>query len=160
MRRMHLEQRLSRSVIYRMLYSSNDSRTHFRIFMAAFSVVVLALIGCADFGSGTPQDDGGCQSNNATVSFATQILPIFQANCGTSSCHFPCGPFNRLGICLASHEAIIAAGIVIPGDPENSIIIRALEGRDVTPMPYGRVPLNDSLILRIRTWINECALNN
>jgi hypothetical protein len=50
--------------------------------------------------------------------------------------------------------------VVIPGNPDGSIIVRRLEG-DITPqMPFGRPPLSNSDIQKIRDWIEQGALDN
>lgn len=139
--------------------TATDMAKHFRMFMAAFALVALAVIGCADFGSGILSDDDG-GDDTATVFFGTQILPIFQANCGGSFCHNPCGNNNGGGLCLVSYATLSASGVVISRDAENSALVQRLDGRQIPRMPYGRLPLNDSLILRIRTWIDEGALDN
>ena len=138
---------------------ATDTAKHFRMFMAAFALVALAVIGCADFGSGILSDDDG-GDDTATVFFGTQVLPIFQANCGGSFCHNPCGANNGRGLCLVSYATLSVSGVVISGDAENSALVQRLEGRQIPRMPYGRLPLDDSLILRIRTWIDEGALDN
>lgn len=131
--------------------------------MAAFAVVAIAVIGCADFGVGvkTGDDDDNNGGDTATVSFAANVLPIFQINCSGSFCHMPCGPNNARDFCLATHASILGhENVVTPGDAQNSVLVRYIEGRENPRMPYGRLPLSDSLIQVIRTWIDEGALNN
>lgn len=142
-----------------------ESPLAFRLFMAGFAIIATAVIGCADFGVGLPpQDDNGGGNggggDTATVSFAANVLPIFQANCSGSLCHSPCGPNNGHGLCLVSHATVTAAGVVLPGDAQNSLMVMYLDGRETPRMPYGRLPLRDSLIQVIRTWIDEGALDN
>jgi hypothetical protein len=52
---------------------------------------------------------------------------------------------------------------VIPGDPQNSYLIRKLEGRDINGerMPRGTGPfLTEGQIIVIRKWIEDGAPNN
>lgn len=55
------------------------------------------------------------------------------------------------------------AALVIPGDPENSYLVRKLEGRDIAGL---RMPRNDGPFLTegqmlvIRQWIRDGAPNN
>jgi hypothetical protein len=52
---------------------------------------------------------------------------------------------------------------VIPGDPDNSYLIKKLEGApDIngTRMPRGNVVLEPGQILVIRRWIQQGAQNN
>ena len=147
-----------------MAYPTVDTTTHPRIFMAGVALIAVTVLGCADFGSGVPPavDDGGNNGDGdtATVFFASQILPVFVANCSGNACHNPCRALNGGGLCLVSHETMSAAGVVIPEDAENSLLVQHIEGRQTPPMPYGELPLSDSLIQLIRTWIDEGALNN
>lgn len=130
--------------------------------MLVYAVVAIVIIGCADFGTGVPTDDDGGNGgeDSTTVSFATHVLPIFQANCGGTLCHSPCGTNNGGGLCLASHATLVAAGVTIAGDAQNSLLVKYLDGRQNPRMPFGRLPLNDSLIQKIRVWIDEGALDN
>jgi len=142
----------------------SHSRIEFRWFMATFAIVAIVVIGCADFGTGVkPLDDGGNNGggDSATVSFAGHVLPIFQTNCSGTFCHIPCGPNNAHDFCLASHASILGhENVVRPGDAQNSLLVQLIEGRQNPRMPFGRLPLSDSLIQVIRTWIDEGALNN
>jgi len=49
---------------------------------------------------------------------------------------------------------------VSPGDPDNSYLIRKLEGNAGTRMPLGAAKLPQSTIDEIRQWITEGALDN
>lgn len=52
---------------------------------------------------------------------------------------------------------------VIPGDPDNSYLVRKLEGRDINGerMPRGNGPfLTEGQMLVIRQWIRDGAPNN
>lgn len=146
-----------------MAHVTTRVRSH-RQGIVSFAVLcVLGLSGCADFGSGVPPppDDGGNNGGDtATVFFASQVLPIFEANCGGNACHIPCRPTNGGGMCLVSHATLTSAGVVIAGDAESSLLVQYLDGRQSPRMPNGRLPLADSLIQRIRTWIDEGALDN
>jgi hypothetical protein len=147
-----------------MSFAGRDSDSQPKLFVALAAFAVLIVIGCADFGVGLPgdDDDGGNNGGNDTVTvhFATQILPIFQANCAGNGCHSPCRANNGGGLCLVSHASLMAGGSVIPGNSENSLMTRYLDGREIPRMPYGRLPLNESLVQLIRAWIDEGALNN
>lgn len=55
------------------------------------------------------------------------------------------------------------ATLVIPGDPQNSYLIRKLEGRDINGerMPRSVGPyLTEGQIIVIRKWISDGAANN
>lgn len=95
------------------------------------------------------------------VSYSAEIQPIFNSNCAGSQCHIG-GTAN--GLSLASYSSLMQGGnsgaVVIPGDPDNSIIIRRLEGAIQPQMPFGRSPLPQATIQLIRDWIAQGAHNN
>jgi len=97
------------------------------------------------------------QGGGATISFAFDILPIFVQDCIV--CHGGSG-----GLELDSYAHVIAGGtsgaVVIAGDPDNSLIVKRIEGTIMPQMPLGLTPLTAPEIGRIRQWILEGALNN
>jgi hypothetical protein len=68
------------------------------------------------------------------------------------------------GLTLTSYNGVIAGGnsgpVVVPGNPNNSLIVKRLEGTVMPQMPLGGSPLTAPEIARIRQWILEGALNN
>lgn len=97
----------------------------------------------------------------STVSYASDMQPIFNANCAGSNCHVG-GMAN--GLSLASYTSLMQGGnsgaVVIPGNPDGSIIVRRLEGNIQPQMPFGRSPLPTPQIQLIRDWITQGAHNN
>jgi len=93
----------------------------------------------------------------ATVSFLFDIQPLFVQDCIV--CHGGSG-----GLFLDSYAGVIAGGtsgvVVVPGDPDGSLIVKRLEGTILPQMPLGGTPLTAPEIARIRQWILEGALNN
>ena len=104
-------------------------------------------------GNGNGNGGGG----DPTVSFALDILPLFQQDC--TFCHGGAGGLN-----LESYAALFAGGNsgpqIIPGDAENSLLPRRLDGRIPPIMPLDAAPLTDPEIERIKQWIREGALDN
>lgn len=96
-----------------------------------------------------------------TVSYSAQIQPIFNNNCAGPQCHIG-GAAN--GLSLESYSTLMQGGnsgaVVIPGDPDNSIIVQRLEGTIQPQMPFGRTPLPPDLIMTIRDWIAQGAHDN
>lgn len=92
----------------------------------------------------------------AAVSFSQDVLPIFEAKC--SMCHGVLGGWDG-----TSYEAVINTGnnapVVIPGDPENSLLAQKLLGTQtegaIMP-PAGKLP--DAEIQIILDWIAAGAL--
>jgi hypothetical protein len=134
--------------------------------------------GCG--GSAAPNPGADCRSvadttQPATVSYATQIVPLFfpdKYNCLEAGCHG--GGLASSNYSLASHSEMLKAGdeakqldmcAVKPGDPEASYLVWKVEGRKgilMQRMPLGCVnncvsAADDTLL---RTWIEEGARDN
>jgi hypothetical protein len=89
--------------------------------------------------------------------FAEQIRPILAARC--YSCHGP--DVQQNGLRLDSLEALLKGSangpIVVPGQADQSRLIRRLTALERPQMPYGGPPLSDDQVKEIRTWINDGA---
>lgn len=134
---------------------------------ASALALLLGAAGCADHGVGTlepaPDDDGHAH----TVSFATDIQPIFDANC--LGCH---GAGASAGLDLraaTSYTLLVNAAStsytgarVVPGDPHVSVLYQKLEGDPATGarMPFGGEALPPAQRLLIHDWIEQGAHNN
>ena len=92
-----------------------------------------------------------------TVFFSVDILPLFQAAC--IICHGGAG-----GLELESWAGVIAGGnsgaVVIPGVPENSLLIHRLDGTTPPVMPLDGPAFPQPDIDRIAQWILEGARDN
>lgn len=95
------------------------------------------------------------------VSFALDIQPILTSKCAT--CHNPTGeePDFREGFAYESMEDLIEEGDIIPGDAEESELVKMLEGKseDGNDMPPEE-PLTPTQIALIKKWIDEGAGDN
>ncbi|MHC4133464.1 MAG: c-type cytochrome domain-containing protein [Planctomycetota bacterium] len=107
-----------------------------------------------------PPDDGGGDDggdDGPTVSFALDIQPVLTQDC--IICHGGAG-----GLSVDTYAGLMAGGtsgpVVIPGDPDQSLLVRRLEGTVPPTMPLNAPPLTTSEIDRIQQWILEGALNN
>jgi mono/diheme cytochrome c family protein len=91
---------------------------------------------------------------NGTVSFTTEIQPIFNANC--ISCHG-----GIAGMWLTDYEHVMVGSIngaqVVPGNPDESPLLHYVE---TGLMPPNADPLSPAQIERIRRWIAEGAVKN
>lgn len=121
---------------------------------------------------------GGTRTASATltvslpVSFASDVQPIFTANCALAGCHTGANPTGSLNLSAGQSRAqlvnVAAVGFpgairVIPGDASNSYLIRKLEGGpniSGVRMPEGAPALPTATIQKIRDWITAGALNN
>lgn len=98
--------------------------------------------------------------DTGTVSYARHVQPLFDLKCNFSGCHSR-ETFNERGgwdLTEYGRFAITGQNIVIPGDPDNSRLNRAVEGR--TPgkeMPRGNYPLPQNQIQGLRRWVLQGA---
>ncbi len=93
-----------------------------------------------------------------TVSFARDIAPILIAQC--NGCHYAATQV-RGGLQFNTFTQIVKGGdtgpVVLPGKPDESLIVRKLRGLEGERMPMGRPALPDSQIQLVATWIKEGA---
>jgi len=102
----------------------------------------------------------------APVSFKEDVQPIFQVYC--AGCHQPPNGegYKASELDLTSYQGVMKGTkygpMVIPGDAENSNLMRLLDWR-VSPqirMPHGKKQLAPDERNTIRTWINQGAKDN
>lgn len=96
---------------------------------------------------------------DSNISYIEYIVPVLQAKC--YSCHAN-GRYEA-GLDLSLHTRFVDGRIVVPGEPETSILIWTVEGRaGFPPMPpIGTAPsLTKNQLDGFRTWIDEGAKNN
>ena len=95
-------------------------------------------------------------------SFACDLLPMYKAMVCTQ-CHNK-GDDAEVGLDLSSYEGIMAGSdrgpVVIPGDPENSVIVQMTDPPRSHASDIGGKPMDQRTINKQRAWIAEGALNN
>jgi hypothetical protein len=84
------------------------------------------------------------------VSFSQDVWPIIEK-------YALAAHGGKGGVFLESYDDIMK--YVTPGDPENSVLYKALIGDGVKQMPPD-APLPDEMIQTIYDWIAQGALNN
>lgn len=95
---------------------------------------------------------------------------IFTPSCTQASCHDADGPESDLDLTEgASHGSLVGVSgqlsstvRVVPGDPDNSLLIQALEGTAPDPirsMPIGLMLEQDQIDI-VRQWIEDGAAND
>lgn len=91
------------------------------------------------------------------VSFANDIIPIFNEGCNKSGCH----GVNEVEPDLSpanAYDALFEGGYIDTIMPENSSLYQWMLGNEGVPMPLeGSNPTYNATVL---TWIQEGALNN
>lgn len=92
-----------------------------------------------------------------TVSFANDILPIFESRC--ANCHG--GNETEEGLVLLNHADVLAGSdngpVVIPGDAANSLLVELVATQE---MPKRGPKLTPPQVQLITDWVNQGALNN
>lgn len=94
----------------------------------------------------------------ATVSFATQIQPIFTANCVV--CHSPGGQGSFMNLTVGNAYASLVPQRVTAGDSAGSLLYQRITGALQPQMPLNRTPLSDADQALIKSWIDAGAPNN
>jgi mono/diheme cytochrome c family protein len=93
----------------------------------------------------------------AAVSFASDILPIFQSRC--IGCHG--GERTQEGLDLKTHASLMAGSengpVVAPGDAANSLLVEMVATQE---MPKRGPKLTPDQIQLITDWVNQGALEN
>ena len=132
--------------------STHDSQTLAREPRALIAIrwvgsqllVVAALVACPFL----PAEAGD--------TFRSEIQPILTQHC--LACH---GTDSQLsGLNLSTLEGLLSGGArhgpaIVPGHPEQSVLMRVLQGEVAPSMPMGAAPLPDAKIKAIAQWIEQ-----
>lgn len=124
----------------------------------AIAIAVFAF-GCKDQVLGP--DGGGSITfpDTGLVSYSQHVQPLFNLKCNSSACH-GAGTFSIRGFDFTEYGrfAITGQNIVIPGDPDNSRLNKAVEGRSPgQEMPQGSYPLPQNNRDGLRRWVLQGA---
>jgi hypothetical protein len=96
--------------------------------------------------------------DTTTISFATDIQPIFTSSCALSGCHVAGAKAPNLSNGVA-YLSLQNGGYVVAFDPDNSQLMLWLTGKKTPGMPLGNSP--DPVInAKVSAWISQGALNN
>ena len=146
--------------------SHRTSRFALSTLVTATLLASLAVIGAQSVAGPGPEANtaaGPPSSAPDTVSFAEDILPIFQQRC--AKCHGAADENGdvrtEVSLNLLEYEKIMAGSefgtVIEAGDPANSFLLDMIV--DGT-MPEEGDPVPEEEIALIRTWIEEGAPNN
>ena len=117
--------------------------------MIWFSLVLLALVGFAPSVRGVE-----------AVKFSRDILPILSENC--LSCHGQDESHRKGELRLDLREAALLKSALVPGNPEESEIIKRIlspDPEEVMPPPKSHKPrLTDEQVATLKRWIQEGAV--
>jgi mono/diheme cytochrome c family protein len=96
-------------------------------------------------------------ADGATVSFASDILPLFESRC--INCHG--GQRTQEGLDLKTHASVMAGSdngpVVTRGDAENSLMVELVATQK---MPKRGPKLTPDQVQLISDWVNQGALDN
>lgn len=99
-----------------------------------------------------PEPDPGIQ-----ISFAQDIIPIFNASCNGSGCHNGAGPSPDLRSEVA-YESLFNGSLIDTIQPPNSELYLWMSGAKGLPMPIQGV--NAGYVATVLQWIEQGALKN
>src|SRR5262245_33324896 len=86
----------------------------------------------------------------------TKVLSLFKSRCG--ECHG--GTEKKSGLSVSSIADLLAGGAtrgaaIVPGHPEESVLVKLVSGKLKPRMPFQRDPLSVDEIALITSWIKE-----
>ena len=131
---------------------------------AALSVVILVtavlLTGCASASPAptvaspqTAQPNRPPTAQPVAVSFAKDVLPIFEQQC--VKCHG--GDKPSAGLSLESYAGLMKKPVIQPGNADGSSLVGLIVSG---AMPKRSPRLSDAQIKAIKDWVNAGAPNN
>ncbi|MDP1843139.1 MAG: cytochrome c [Sediminibacterium sp.] len=92
------------------------------------------------------------------MSFAKDIIPIFEKSCIASGCHNTGGKAPNLTTANA-FSALTVGNYLKAGDPDNSLLMLWMNGKKSPAMPIGSGP-DQNINAKIYAWIKQGAKNN
>ncbi len=117
-------------------------------------IVMLILSGC--YKDKTVVSDTG-EEITRPVSFASDIIPIFNNSCNSSGCHSAGGKAPDLTSANA-FTALSGGGYIRTDDPVNSELYLWMTGKRSVPMPLSGI--NKDFNALVLAWIKQGAQNN
>src|SRR5260370_447477 len=88
--------------------------------------------------------------------FEKTVLPLLKARCG--ECHG--GADNKSGLAVLTVADLLAGGAtrgaaIVPGHPEESVLVKLISGQLKPRMPFKGEPLSAEEIKLIEAWIKD-----
>lgn len=147
----------------------NTMRPDSDLVLAAIFLVALCS-GCnseaaKDFAQASPtispgSDESGGTAETERVDFAQDVLPILERSC--FPCHGPnMSPLSMAGFRVDLQEHAVGRGKIVPGDPDESLLIKRLiakqDSKRMPPLKSDNPQLNTEQIELLKRWIKEGA---
>ena len=124
-----------------------------RIFL--IFIISITLNSCSDNIITSPDQIIFPQEN---VSYQQQVRPLLELTCAFSNCHD--SETAAAGVDVTSYFQLTSrAGLIIPGRPDNSLLIQILEGKQGHLLTFQNI-ITDAQKKGVRQWVLEGALNN
>lgn len=134
--------------------------------MGPLPMLVIALVaaactlmatGCGDNMVTQPADVVFPDTN---VSFRAHVQPFLAVSCGVGGCHADVNPAGRIRLTSYSTLMFDRANLIVPGKPDESLVIQVLNG--VFAHPWGLIQdrINANHKGGMAQWVLEGALNN
>lgn len=120
-------------------------------------IVLLALILSGGCYKGTTLDLTQDLEITEDVSFAGDVIPIFEKSCSISGCHNSNGVSPDLSSDKA-FNALTNGGYIDVSSPENSLVYEFVSGKRTPVMPVSGV--DPTIAATILAWIKQGAQNN
>jgi hypothetical protein len=126
------------------------------IALVIMAIAVMSISSCA-------KDDTVVVGNSVlvtrTVSFSTDLVPLFAKNCALSGCHVKGGVAPDLEAATA-YSQLTSMGLYNTGNPSGSIIYQRLMGVLTPAMPLNGTTNPGNINGFVQAWITQGAKNN
>jgi hypothetical protein len=119
------------------------------------TIAMIAITGC--YKTSTIVVNPG-SSITQTMSFKTDIVPLFTTSCAKAGCHVA-GAKNPDLTEANAYKALADGTYIKANDPDNSILMLWLTGKKSPVMPMGAGP-DEKINAKIYAWIKQGAKNN
>jgi hypothetical protein len=129
------------------------------MFRYIFLITVISLLSCThklpfnDAPSGV-----GLPCNPDSVYFQNSILPVLLSNCAMSGCHDDVS--HQDDVILTSYAAVMNSAGVKPFKSSKSDLYEVLIETDPKKRMPPTAPLDADIVLKIKKWIDQGAMNN
>jgi hypothetical protein len=121
-----------------------------------FTMILIVFQSCFD---GTTLIVNNSPEVTKTVSFKTDIIPIFNQSCNMSGCHNSGGKNPDLTADKA-YNSLASGNYVNPAVPEQSVLYLYLTGKKTPAMPLGAASNPSNINQLVLAWIKQGAKNN
>jgi hypothetical protein len=123
------------------------------------SIVLFGLQGCKKDVTVVIEPTGSTISSDKTISFSSDIVPIFNKSCSISGCHATGGKAPDLTDSKA-FSSLNSGGYLDVAKPASSKLYLSLTGKYGMVMPIGTANNPSNLNNLVLAWITQGAKNN